>query len=168
MTETPEQGPGTEEPLILERLSDLEDTGEYLEHYPDIRNQAVLNPKGDEVGVVDDLYVNPREGLVEMASITFTAVSGYGGKHVLVPVEELQIGEGVVRILTHAEKVRLAPEFHPGMPSYEPYYEYWSSSLVGPTEEPSEGYVRPPGKVELGGEEEEEEEIESFPRRSAR
>lgn len=164
MTETPEQGPGTEEPLVLERLSDLENQDEYLEHYPDIRNQAVLNPTGDEVGVVDDLYVNPRQRQVEMAAITFNAISGYGGKHVLVPVEELRIGDGVVRILTHSEKVRLAPEFHTGMPSYEPYYEYWSSTLVGPTEEPSEGYVRPPGRVELEGDEEEQEEIESFPR----
>jgi sporulation protein YlmC with PRC-barrel domain len=160
MTETPENPPGTEEPLILERLSDLHDQEEFLEHYPDIRGMAVVNPKGDEVGVVDDLYVNPRDRQVEMAAITFTGAVGFGGKRVLVPVEEIQLADGQVRILTHEARIRLAPEFHEGAPMYEPYYEYWSSQAVGPAEEPGAGYVRPPGRLRLEGEEQEEEEEE--------
>jgi len=157
MTETSMEEPGTREPLILERLSDLEDQEEFLEHYPDIRGHPVVNPKGDEVGTVDDLYVNPRDRQVEMAAITFTGVVGFGGKRVLVPVEEVQVVDNKVRILTHDERIALAPEFHEGAPMYEPYYEYWSSQLVGPTEEPGQGYVRPPGRLALEGEEAEEE-----------
>jgi len=157
MTETSMEEPGTREPLILERLSDLEDQEEFLEHYPDIRGYPVVNPKGDEVGTVDDLYVNPRDRQVEMAAITFTGVVGFGGKRVLVPVEEVQVVDNKVRILTHDERIALAPEFHEGAPMYEPYYEYWSSQLVGPTEEPGQGYVRPPGRLALEGEEAEEE-----------
>ncbi len=156
MTEISMEEPGTEEPLILEKLSDLEDQEDYLSHYPDIRGYAVVNPIGDEVGIVEDLYVNPRNHQVEMAAIKFTGIVGMGGKHVLVPVEELQILDDAVRILTHAEKIRLAPEFHEGAPAFEPYYEYWSSQTVGPSEEPASGYVRPPGRLTLAGEEEEE------------
>lgn len=158
MTDISMEEPGTEEPLILERLSDLEDQSDYLAHYPDIRGRAVVNPAGDEVGTVDDLYVNPRNRQVEMAAITFTGAVGYGGKQVLVPIEEMQILDDRVRIVTHEERIRLAPEFHEGAPTYEPYYRYWSSQVVGPTEEPSEGVVRPPGRLELEGEEGETEE----------
>jgi sporulation protein YlmC with PRC-barrel domain len=145
-----------EEPLILEKLSDLEEQEDYLAHFPDIRGQAVINPIGDEVGIVEDVYVNPRNRQVEMASIRFTAMVGTGGKHVLIPVEELEILDNRVRILTHEDKVRLAPEFHEGAPSYEPYYEYWGSQAIGPSEEPASAYVRPPGRLVLEGEEEEE------------
>lgn len=165
MTETSSEEPGRNEPLILERLSDLKDQAEYLAHYPDIRSWLVINPIGDEVGEVEDLYVNPRNQQIEMAAITFTAIVGYGGKRVLVPVEELRVGDGEVRILTHAEKIRLAPEFHDGAPSYEPYYDYWSSSLVGAAEEPGEGLVRPPGRLEMAGMEEIEEAEEEIEER---
>lgn len=111
MTEISMEEPGTGEPLILEKLSDLEDQEDYLSHYPDIRGYAVVNPIGDEVGIVEDLYVNPRNHQVEMAAINFTGIAGIGGKHVLVPVEELQILDDAVRILTHAEKIRLALSF---------------------------------------------------------
>jgi hypothetical protein len=84
---------------------------------------------------------------------------------VLLPVEEIQILDGHVRIMTQAERVRTAPEFHEGPPNYEPYYEYWGTALVGTEEEPSANVIRPPGRLELEGEtldeelmEEEEEE----------
>ncbi len=158
MTEVSTDEPGTEEPLILERLGDLEDQADYLAHYPDIRGRAVVNAKDDEVGTVDDLYVNPRDRQVEMAAITFMGAVGFGGKRVLVPVEEIQILDNRVRILSHEERIKLAPEFHEGAPTYEPYYEYWSSQAVGITEEPAEGLVRPPGRLQLAGEEEASEE----------
>ena len=160
MTDVPTGEPGTEEPLILERLSDLADESEFVAHYPDIRGWAVVNPKGDEVGMVDDLYVNPRNRQVEMAAITFTGAVGHGGKRVLIPVEEITILDGEVRILTHEERIAWAPEFHEGAPTYEPYYQYWSSQLVGPTEETSKGTIRPPGRLELEDEKAEEEEKE--------
>lgn len=155
MTETSGIPPSTQYPLVLERLSDLKDQSEYLVHYPDIRGWLILNPTDDEVGAVDDLYVNPRNHRVEMAAISFNNAVGYGGKRVLVPVKEIKVNEGHVRIMTHAEKIRLAPEFHEGIPTYEPYYEYWSNAVVGYTEEPEQGVIRPPGRLELEGEDEE-------------
>lgn len=155
MTETPMNEPGDREPLILERLSDLEDQAEYLAHYPDVRGRAVLNPTGEEVGIVEELYVNPRDHQVEMAAITFTGAAGYHGKRVLVPVEELQFLDDSVRILVHEERMRLAPEFHEGAPMYEPYYEYWSKRAVGPPEERSAHFVHTSGRLELEGEDEE-------------
>lgn len=153
MTETSMNEPGDKEPLILERLSDLEDQEEYLVHYPDVRGRAVVNPTGDEVGTVDDLYVNPRVRLVEMAAITFSGAAGFHGKRVLVPVEELQFLDDSVRILTHEERIRLAPEFHEGATMYQVYYEYWSNHPADQTEEPEEEV---PGRLELQGEDEEE------------
>ena len=155
MTETSMNEPGDKEPLILERLSDLADQKEYLAHYPDIRGCAVVNPTGDLVGTVDDLFVNPRDRQVEMAAITFRGAAGYGGKRALVPVEELQFLEEGVRIITHEERIRLAPEFHEGAPMYEPYYEYWSKRAVGPPEERSAHFVHTSGRLELEGEDEE-------------
>ncbi|GEM_PF-3004887 len=154
MTETRQTEPGTEEPLILERLSDLENQDEYLDHYPDIRGRAIVNPTGDEVGTIDDLYVNPRNQQVEMAAITFSGAVGYGGKRVLVPVEEIRILDGQARIMTHEERIRLAPEFREGPPNYEPYYEFWENRDAGSAEEGEVVYVRPPGRLELEDEDE--------------
>jgi len=161
MTETSLNDPGMEEPLILERLSDLQDQGEYIEHYPDIRGRAVVNPLGDEVGMVDDLYVDPRKRNVVMAAITFSGAVGYGGKRVLVPVRELRLREDEVRIMTAEERIRLAPEFHPGAPNYEPCCEFWSGEVVGSQEKPEEGNVRPPGRLELEDEDEFERSLTS-------
>ena len=151
MTETFVNEPGMEEPLILERLSDLVNQGEYLEHYPDIRGRSVVNPLGDEVGAVDDLYVDPRKRRVVMAAITFTSAGGYGGKRVLVPVEEIQLQDDLAKIMTAQERIHHAPEFHP--PNYEPCCEFWWGEVAGAHE--SEG-DRPPGRLEL----EDEDEIE--------
>lgn len=153
MTDVSMEEPGTEEPLILEKLSDLEDEEEYLAHFPDIRGRAVVNPRGDEVGTVDDLYVNPRDRQVEMAAITFSGPVGSGGRTVLVPVEELQVSDEDVRIMTCEERIRLAPEFHEGASMYEPYYEYWSSQASDETDELCEG-ITPPGRLALADEEE--------------
>jgi sporulation protein YlmC with PRC-barrel domain len=154
MTDVSMEEPGAEEPLILEKLSDLEDEDEYLAHFPDIRGRAVVNPKGDEVGFVDDLYVNPRDRHIEMAAITFSGPVGSGGRTVLVPVEEIQVLDGEVRIITHEERLRLAPEFHEGAPMYEPYYEYWSRA--GGASDALNEAAPPPGRLELADEEEED------------
>lgn len=151
MTETSMNEPGTQEPVILMRLSDLEDQEDFLSHFPDVRGRAVVNPLGEEVGVVEDLYVNPRDRQVEMAAIEFTGPVGQGGKKVLVPVEEIQILNGEVRILSSEERIRLAPEYHEGAPMYEPYYEYWSARQA-------ETDTPPEGRLELEGEDMEEEE----------
>jgi sporulation protein YlmC with PRC-barrel domain len=158
MTDTPQEPPGTEEPFVLEKLGELQNQSEYLAHYPDVRGRMVVNPRGDEVGVVEDLYVNPHKRQVEMAAIAFREAAGYGERHVLVPVGELEILDGEVRILTKNERIKAAPEFFEGAPNYEPYYEYWSSQAVDSAEEPSQGFVRPPGRLELEDEHKKKEE----------
>jgi len=152
MTDISMQEPETEEPLILEKLSDLEDEEEYLAHFPEIRGLTVVNPRGDEVGWVEDLYVNPRVHRVEMAAITFWGAVGTGGRTVLVPVEEIQISDEAVRIMTHEKRIRLAPEFREDA-LYEPYYEYWESQAADDLDDLSEGVV-PAGRLELAEEEE--------------
>lgn len=164
MTETSGGAPDTQEPLILEKLSDLKDQACFLAHYPDIRGWLVINPMDDEVGVVEDIYVNPRNHQVDMAAITFNNAIGYGGKRILVPVKELRIMEGRVRVMPHAERIRLAPEFGEAVQSYEPYYEYWTSRLAPHQEETTVKRMQVNGRLELEGvefeDEEEEEEIE--------
>jgi len=154
MTETIVNEPGTDEPLILERLSDLEDQEEYLQQYPDIRGRVVVNPLGDDVGMVDDLYVNPRRRNVVMAAITFSSAAGYGGKRVLVPVGEIEMREDQVKIMTADERIHHAPEFQPGTPNYEPCCEFWWGELVGPRK-PEEG------RLELEDEDEVERSLTS-------
>lgn len=156
MTETFVSEPGTEEPLILERLSDLEDQGEYLQRYPDIRGRAVINPLGDDVGMVDDLYVDPRRRNVVMVAIAFSSAAGYGGKRVLVPVGEIELQDDRVKIMTADERIHHVPEFHP--PNYEPCCEFWWGEVVG-SKDAEEG--RPPGRLELEDEDEVERSLTS-------
>ncbi len=161
MTETITDDAGMEEPLILERLSDLHDQDEYLANYPDIRGRAVVNPVGEEVGTVDDLYVNPRRRKVEMAAITFTGPVGSGGKSVLVPVDEIRHDEDQVKIMTAYARIEHAPEFHPDALNYESCCDFWGDEAADPQDRPGERNPLPPGRLELEDEDEYERSLAS-------
>lgn len=163
MTETEQEEPEATEPLILESLTDLEEEEEFLLHFPDIRGRAVVNPNGDEVGVVEDLYVNPRNRQVEMAAIKFTGAAGYGGKRTLVPIREIEFVNDEVRIMTREDSIRQAPDFCAGAALYEPYYEYWEG-LAETSGAEQEEAAYPAGRLRLVGEEETDED----PRPAAR
>lgn len=100
--------------MVLERLDDLRDAKRMLGDFRDIRGTTVVNPRGDEVGRVTDLYVDPKQGKLAMAAISFGGRWGFGAKHVLVPIDQIEdISEQFVRVITTPEVIKEAPEFEP-------------------------------------------------------
>ncbi|MHB0913633.1 MAG: PRC-barrel domain-containing protein [Armatimonadota bacterium] len=116
-------------PMVLERLSDLREAMDLLGDFKDIRGMKVINPKGDEVGQVRNLYMDPKQGEIAMADITFGGVWGFGAKRVLVPMDQLEIVDDEhVRVLTTPEVVKGAPDFEEGV-DFMRYHDYWCSAV---------------------------------------
>lgn len=113
--------------MVLERLSDLREAKGLLGEFKDIRGMTVVNPKGEEVGTVDNLYVDPKQGTVAMASISFGGVWGFGAKKVLVPMDQLQVlDDDRIRVMTTPEIVKGAPEFQECEGGdFMKYHDYW-------------------------------------------
>jgi sporulation protein YlmC with PRC-barrel domain len=120
--------------MVLEKLSDLEEAQHLLGEFKDIRGTTVVNPKGEPVGTVDDLYMDPKQDKLAMVGISFGGVFGFGARHVLVPMDQIElVDEDNVRILTTPEIVNCAPE----CPSLEgadlmAYHDYWCEALERP------------------------------------
>lgn len=118
-------------PMVLERISDLKDASRVLGQFKDIRGYTVINPKGDEVGKVDDLYIDPKQGQIAMASITFGGMWGFGARRVLIPIDQIEmIDDNFVRVITTPEIIKGAPEFssEEGADLLK-YHEYWCKTL---------------------------------------
>lgn len=131
MAETYHQKEAERGPMILERLTDLEEARNLLGDFKDIRGMVVINPKGDEVGRVDHLYMDPKQGKLAMAGITFGGVWGFGAKRILVPMDQLEIVDDQhVRVMTTPEIVKGAPEFEEMEGGdFMKYHDYWCGVL---------------------------------------
>lgn len=121
-------------PLVLERISDLDEAKKLLGDFRDIRGMTVVNPNGDIVGQVDNLYMDPKQGKLVMASITFGSAWGIGGRHVLVPMDQIEYLEGnLVRVVTTPEMVKAAPEFQDvESGDMMQYHDYWCNPAAPP------------------------------------
>ena len=117
-------------PMVLERLSDLDEARDLLGDFKDIRGMTVINPQGDDVGSVTDLYMDPKQGKLVMASISFGGVWGFGAKNVLVPMDQLEIvNEDHIRVVTTPEIVKNAPEFNRlEGGDFSNYCSYWNKA----------------------------------------
>jgi sporulation protein YlmC with PRC-barrel domain len=94
-------------PMILERLRDLDMARRLLGDFPNIQGSTVIGPKGKSVGRVTNLYVDPKQGRVVLASVMFGGLIGVGARHVLVPMDQLEkVGDGMVRVTTTPEIVK--------------------------------------------------------------
>lgn len=114
-------------PMILERISDLNEAKRRLGDFHDIRGMTVVNPRGDEVGIVDALYMDPKLDKLTMAGISFGGVWGFGAKHVLVPMDQLEVvGDDKVRVMPNPEIVNAAPEAKGDEGDYRCFCDYWT------------------------------------------
>ena len=124
------QGEAEQGPMVLERLSDLDKARERLGDFTDIRGMDVVNPTGDVVGTINELYVDPKEDVIVMAGITF------GGRRVLIPVDELEmVGKDRIQVMTTPEIVENAPEFEEGVDAFA-FHDYWCQAGVSQAAEP--------------------------------
>ena len=83
------------------------------EPWQDMRDLAVLDLAGEQIGSVEDLYVDRETRLPSYLVVSAGGFLGVGKKTFLVPVEEVSrdVGEERVTITVPKEKVVNSPEF---------------------------------------------------------
>ena len=87
------------------------------ESWQDIRDLDVYDVAGEQIGSVEDLYVDRETRLPSYLVVSAGGFLGVGKKTFLVPVEEVSrdVGEERVTIQVPKEKVLNSPEFDPGV-----------------------------------------------------
>jgi len=103
-----------EQPNLV-KLSDSEST--HLEDsWQDIRELDVYDVNGEQVGSVEDLYVERDTRLPRFLDVSAGGFLGIGKKHFLIPVEEVSrdMSEDRVRVNQSKDKVVGSPEFDTG------------------------------------------------------
>ena len=102
----------------LVKLSEVEEL--LLEEpWQDIRGLDVMDVNGEQIGSVEDLYLDDREeGLVRAPRFLDVSAGGFlgiGKKHFLIPVEEVsrEVSEERVTVNWDREKVLDSPELDP-------------------------------------------------------
>ena len=103
-------------------LTKLSETDLPLEEpWQDIRGLDVYDITGEQIGSVEDLYIDREARQPRFLVVSAGGLLGVGKKHFLVPVEEVSrdVGEERVTVSVHREKVLNAPEFDPdvGVPA---------------------------------------------------
>ena len=78
----------------------------------DIRGKDVYNAYGEQIGSVDDLYVDGREQKVRFLEVGAGGFLGIGEKHFLVPMESvMEVDEVRIIIEPGREKAMGSPPF---------------------------------------------------------
>src|SRR5215210_56559 len=85
------------------------------EPWQDIRGLDVYDITDEQIGSVQDLYVDREVRLPSYLVVSAEGFLGVGKKHFLVPVEEVSrdVVEERVTVTVPKEKVLNSPEFHP-------------------------------------------------------
>ncbi len=85
------------------------------EPWQDIRGLDVYDGNGEQIGSVDDLYVDRDSRLPRFLVVSAGGFLGVGKKHFLIPVEEVSrdMGEDRVTVNQNRDKVVNSPDFDP-------------------------------------------------------
>jgi sporulation protein YlmC with PRC-barrel domain len=97
-------------------LTKLSETELPLEEpWQDMRGLDVYDIQDEQIGSVEDLYVDREVRLASYLVVSAGGFLGLGKKHFLIPVEEASrdVGEDRVTITQNREKVLNSPEFDP-------------------------------------------------------
>jgi len=96
----------------LAKLSDA-DLPLLEENWQDVRGLDVYDVTDEQIGRVEDLYIDREARQPRFLVVSAGGLLGVGKKHVLLPVEEVRrdVGEERVTLSVHREKVLNAPEF---------------------------------------------------------
>ena len=83
--------------------------------WQDIRQLDVQDTHGEQIGSVEDLYVDRHERVPRFLDVSAGGFLGLGKKHFLIPVEEVsrEVSEDRVTLNWDKEKVLDSPEFDP-------------------------------------------------------
>jgi sporulation protein YlmC with PRC-barrel domain len=96
------------------RLSDselvLEDPAQ------DVRGRNVYDSSGEEIGTVEDLYVDEAERRVRFLEVGAGGFLGLGEKHFLIPVEAVgEVSDEGVTVSQTREKIVGSPAYDPNV-----------------------------------------------------
>lgn len=124
----------------LVRLSDTDLT--VANPAEDIRGRKVVDKEGNEIGEVDDLFIDDREAKVRFLQIASGGFLGIGETKFLVPVDAIaKISDEVVHINQERERVAGAPRYDPDLIDeryinevygYYGYAPYWMPGYTYP------------------------------------
>jgi sporulation protein YlmC with PRC-barrel domain len=85
------------------------------EPWQDIRGMDVYDVNGEQIGSVEDLYVDRDSRLPRFLEVSAGGFLGIGKKHFLIPIEEVSrdMDEDRVTLNQRREKVVDSPDFDP-------------------------------------------------------
>jgi sporulation protein YlmC with PRC-barrel domain len=107
-----EEGAGPQQPNLV----NLNDTDLHLdEPWHDLRGLDVYDDNDDQVGSVEDVYVDRDQRQARLLDVAAGGVLGVGKKHFLVPVEDVKRDVDAERVTVEhpKDKVVESPEFDP-------------------------------------------------------
>jgi sporulation protein YlmC with PRC-barrel domain len=91
------------------------------ESWQDIRELDVYDSRDQQIGSVEDLYIDQQARQPRFLVVSAGGFLGLGKKHFLIPVEDVSrdVGEERVTVTQPREKVLDSPEFDPdiGVPN---------------------------------------------------
>jgi sporulation protein YlmC with PRC-barrel domain len=114
--ETPEESfmAMHETKAALVKLSDTELT--LADRAEDIRGRKALDTAGEDLGEVDDLFIDDQEQKVRFLQISSGGFLGLGATKFLIPVDAIaRITEDAVYINQSRERVAGAPRYDPAL-----------------------------------------------------
>ena len=125
----------------LLRLSQTDQT--IADPEADVRGRTAVDRDGQEIGTIDDLFIDAEEKRVRFLRIGSGGFLGIGKEHVLVPVDAVSSVEpDVVRIDEARARLTDAPGYDPEVAYDELYYAnlygwwgygpYWGPGYVYP------------------------------------
>lgn len=124
----------------LTRLSDSDLT--ILDPAEDVRDRAVLDRDGEQIGTVDALFVDTEEGRVRFLDVGSGGFLGIGEQHVLLPVDAVtSVTDSAVRVDLARSRVAEAPGYDPdlgALPDTDSLYgwygysPYWATGYAYP------------------------------------
>ena len=125
---------------MMARLSDT--TLAFVDSAQDIRGRKVLDRNGQELGKVDDLFVDEGEEKIRFLEISSGGFLGLGNTKFLIPVDAItSVIEDEVRIDQTREHVASAPRYAPELVDarfltniydYYGYAPYWGAGYNYP------------------------------------
>ena len=95
-------------------LVNLNETDLYLEEpWQDLRGLDVYATNNDQIGSVEDVYVDREQREARLLVVSAGGLLGVGKKYFLIPVEEVSrdVSEERVRVSVPRDKVINSPEF---------------------------------------------------------
>jgi len=126
----------SKQPMQNYELTKLSDTNLILaDASQDIRDRKVIDRNGDDIGRIDDLFIDQEERMVRMLQIKAGGFLGIGERHFLLPVDTItaisNIDVAEIHVNVTRERVIGSPVYNPHLvlaPArevFEPYYGYY-------------------------------------------